>query len=114
MTPNPDKLIAIYRKEPTEELRTIARHAKHPWRAAAQAELERRRQRAKRNTAERDPELQDIALRYLRLPTLEIRSSDELDFSEQAVWRLRAALEAAYEAGRKSRRRRTAAKRGGK
>lgn len=40
-----------------------------------------------------------IAAEKLGLETLETRNSDRLDFSEQAVWTLRAALEAAYEAG---------------
>jgi len=40
-----------------------------------------------------------IAKEVLGLETLDTRSSDALDFSEQAVWTLRAALEAAYAAG---------------
>ena len=40
-----------------------------------------------------------IAKEILGLDTLETRSSDALDFSDQAVWTLRAALEAAYAAG---------------
>ncbi len=40
-----------------------------------------------------------IAKEHLDLDTLETRHSDRLDFSEQAVWQLRAALEAAYAAG---------------
>jgi hypothetical protein len=40
-----------------------------------------------------------IAKEVLGLDTLETRSSDALDFSDQAVWTLRAALEAAYAAG---------------
>jgi len=40
-----------------------------------------------------------IAKEVLGLDTLDTRSSDALDFSEQAVWTLRAALEAAYAAG---------------
>lgn len=43
--------------------------------------------------------LNDIARRHLGLPTLDARGSDDLDFSEQAVWRIREALKAAYEAG---------------
>lgn len=37
-----------------------------------------------------------IAKEILGLETLDTRNSDSLDFSEQAVWTLRAALEAAY------------------
>ena len=40
-----------------------------------------------------------IAKEILGLDTLDTRKSDSLDFSEQAVWTLRAALEAAYAAG---------------
>ena len=41
-----------------------------------------------------------IAREVLGLDTLETRHSDTLDFSDQAVWQLRAALEAAYNAGK--------------
>ena len=44
-------------------------------------------------------ELERIARDILSLETLETRNSDSLDFSEQAVWTLRRALEAAYQAG---------------
>ena len=40
-----------------------------------------------------------IAREILGLETLDTRNSDSLDFSEQAVWTLKAALEAAYAAG---------------
>lgn len=40
-----------------------------------------------------------IAKEHLDLDTLETRNSDSLDFSEHAVWKLRAALEAAYNVG---------------
>ena len=40
-----------------------------------------------------------IAKELLGLDTIETRNSDEIDFSEQSVWQLRAALEAAYNAG---------------
>ena len=40
-----------------------------------------------------------IAKEILGLETLDTRNSDSLDFSEQAVWTLKAALEAAYAAG---------------
>lgn len=43
-----------------------------------------------------------IAREILGLETLDTRNSDSLDFSEQAVWTLRAALEAAYNAGASS------------
>lgn len=48
----------------------------------------------------RDIALAKIASIYLGRETLETRSSDRLDFSDQAVWSLKAALEAAYAAGK--------------
>lgn len=50
----------------------------------------------------RDTTLAEIAARHLHLETLETRNSDSLDFHDVAVWSIRAALEAAYEAGRQS------------
>lgn len=44
--------------------------------------------------------LDTIAFTQLDLPSLETRGSDRLDFSDQSVWQIKAALEAAYEAGR--------------
>lgn len=46
-----------------------------------------------------DQKLADIAAKFLGLETLETRNSDRLDFSDQAVWQLKAALEAAYLTG---------------
>jgi len=43
-----------------------------------------------------------IAKQHLRIETLETRKSDSLDFHDVAVWCIKDALEAAYEAGRKS------------
>ena len=37
--------------------------------------------------------------RHLFLETLETRNSDSLDFHDTAVWAIRSALEAAFEAG---------------
>lgn len=48
----------------------------------------------------RDEALLAIARHTLGLVTLEARGSDGLDFRDVAVWAIRAALEAAYEAGR--------------
>ena len=42
----------------------------------------------------------DIATRHFCIETLETQNSDRLDFHDVAVWAMRAALEAAYEAGR--------------
>lgn len=41
-----------------------------------------------------------IARRELGIETLEARNVDGLDFHEVGVWQVRAALEAAFEAGR--------------
>lgn len=46
-----------------------------------------------------DKVLEDIAKEHLRVPTLETRKSDSLDFHDLAAWQLRAAIEAAYQAG---------------
>lgn len=50
-------------------------------------------------TPTRDARLAEIAKKHLHISTLETRSSDSDDFSDQAVWSLKAALEAAYEVG---------------
>lgn len=47
--------------------------------------------------------LEQIARDILDLETLDTRKSDGLDFKEQAVWQIKAALEAAYNLGRESR-----------
>ena len=52
---------------------------------------------------QRDKSLAEIAASHLNLETLETRNSDSLDFHDMAVWSIKAALEAAYEAGRQSR-----------
>ena len=44
----------------------------------------------------------EIAARILRIPTLETRRSDSLDFYDCAVWSIRDALIEAYAAGQKS------------
>lgn len=50
-----------------------------------------------------DALLNQIAHTHLDIETLEPRNSDSLDFHDVSVWSLKKALEAAYEAGRKSR-----------
>ena len=52
--------------------------------------------------AQRNALLLEIAERHLFLETLETRNSDRLDFHEHAVWPIRSALEAAYEAGHRA------------
>jgi hypothetical protein len=47
-----------------------------------------------------DAHILAIARRHLNLETLETRKSDSLDFSDQAVWSIAAALKEAYELGR--------------
>ena len=43
--------------------------------------------------------LEQIAKQHLFIDTLETQSSDRLDFHDVSVWGVKAALEAAYEAG---------------
>jgi hypothetical protein len=43
-----------------------------------------------------------IAQRHLNIETLETRKSDGLDFHDVAVWSIKDALDAAFEAGRKA------------
>lgn len=45
--------------------------------------------------------LEQIAKRHLFIDTLETQSSDRLDFHDVSVWGVKAALQAAYEAGLK-------------
>ena len=44
--------------------------------------------------------IERIAKEHLGLETLKTRKSDGLDFHDLAVWQVKAALEAAYQAGR--------------
>lgn len=53
----------------------------------------------------REEEIASIARRILKIKTLETQNSDDLDFHDLAVWTIREALDAAYEAGRRSTRR---------
>lgn len=50
-----------------------------------------------------EKEIEKIAAEILGLETLEARNMDSLDFSDQSVWQLKEALEAAYVAGRVNR-----------
>ncbi len=50
----------------------------------------------------KDEVLLGIAQKHLRLETLTTRKSDHLDFHDISVWDIKAALEAAYAAGRAS------------
>ena len=50
--------------------------------------------------AEIEDRIAAIAFFHLNLGTLETANSDELDFKEQAVWSIKAALLDAYDAGR--------------
>ena len=49
-----------------------------------------------------DEVLLQIARQVLGFETLETRNSDELDFRDVAVWRIREALEQAYAAGERA------------
>lgn len=48
----------------------------------------------------RDVSLENIAATVLDLETLDTSNSDRLDSHELAVWQIKKALEAAYDAGR--------------
>jgi hypothetical protein len=52
--------------------------------------------------ATRDAELIANAQRQFRIETLETQNWDRLDFHDVAVWSIRAALEEAFEAGRRA------------
>jgi hypothetical protein len=58
---------------------------------------------AETKPSKKDQQIAEIAARILRIETTETRNSDRLDFHECAVWNIRAALEAAYEAGKRER-----------
>jgi len=47
--------------------------------------------------------LAELALQHLGIETLTTRNSDSLDFHDVAVWAIRDALEAAWQAGRNAR-----------
>ena len=49
-----------------------------------------------------DAKLESIALRHLLIETLETQGSDALDFKDVAVWSIKAALQAAFEAGQQA------------
>ena len=49
-----------------------------------------------------EPLMLDIAQRHFFIETLETRNRDRLDFHDVAVWAIRAALEEAFEAGRRA------------
>jgi hypothetical protein len=58
-----------------------------------------------REPLELDPDdktAQEIAERLLGIKTLETRNSDSLDFHSVSVWKLKAALKAAWKAGKES------------
>ena len=46
-----------------------------------------------------DPILAGIARKHLRIPTLESRQADSLDFHDVSVWAVRSALKAAFDEG---------------
>jgi len=57
---------------------------------------------AKHTQAYKDATIQNIARDLLNLEALETRRRDCLDFHELAVWQIKAALDAAFEAGRQT------------
>ena len=48
------------------------------------------------------PTLDHVAQTILGLETLDTRNSDRLDFHDLAVWNIKAALQAAFEAGQQA------------
>ena len=54
------------------------------------------------NNQARDQQLLQIATDHLLIETLETRNSDRLDFHDVSVWAVKAALQAAFEAGQQS------------
>lgn len=50
----------------------------------------------------KEQHIDQIAQKHLMIQTLETQNSDSSDFHDCAVWSIKAALEAAYEAGRQS------------
>jgi len=62
----------------------------------------RQRRIEKAIAGNKDATIRLIANDVLGIETLDARKSDSLDFHDLAVWQIRKALEAAYEAGRKS------------
>ena len=54
------------------------------------------------NNLKINPLISEIAVKFLGVKTLETQNSDALDFHDLAVWTLKAALEAAFNAGYKS------------
>ena len=57
---------------------------------------------AAKNKQSRDQQLLQIATDHLFIETLETRNSDRLDFYDVSVWAVKAALQAAFEAGQQS------------
>lgn len=47
-----------------------------------------------------DKTFEQIAKEHLHIQTLETQNSDSLDFHDVSVWGVKAALQAAYEAGK--------------
>ena len=54
------------------------------------------------NNQARDQQLLQIATDHLFIETLETRNSDRLDFHDVSVWAVKAALQAAFQAGQQS------------
>lgn len=74
-------------------------HVAEEKRAFAALAEESRKERAMTAKSEAAALLEQIAREHLDLDTLKTRDSDSLDFHSLSVWQIRAALEAAYQAG---------------
>ena len=74
----------------------------NPTAKATRQLVARQRRIGKARAGNQDATIRLIANDVLGIETLDTRKSDSLDFHDLAVWQIRKALEAAYEAGRKA------------
>ena len=75
---------------------------KHATDKTMQSLITRQRRIEKAGAGNKDATIRLIAEDVLGIETLDTRKSDGLDFHDLAVWQIRKALNAAYEAGRKA------------
>jgi hypothetical protein len=78
------------------------RHANHGWRRSFEKAIREETGKKIKHTKPKSKAqlLTAIAQNHLNIETLKERKSDSHDFHEVAVWSLKAALEAAFEAGK--------------
>lgn len=107
MTTNPNDHLDYAEEAESAQRASAWPQAAALWRRAAATCNDAKRRSAYEDHARRcdgevavDERLAAIARRHLRIPTLEARNADHLDFHEVDVWGLLAALRAAYRVGR--------------